>query len=147
MLVFPEGTKGPGKLSRDRYQLRRFGRGGFVETAMRAGVPVVPIAVVGAEESMPILFKLSRLSGRALGRPVPPGHRQPPPARARCWGPSLHLPAKFRFRVLDPISFDVEPELERYPRSKVMEEADAIRRELQEELYDMLAKRASVWFG
>ena len=53
VLVFPEGAKGPGKHYRDRYRLRRFGRGGFVEIAMRAGVPIVPIAVVGAEESMP----------------------------------------------------------------------------------------------
>src|SRR5882724_4613885 len=47
VLVFPEGTKGTGKLYKDRYHLRRFGRGGFVEIAMRAGVPVIPIAVMG----------------------------------------------------------------------------------------------------
>ena len=62
VLVFPEGTKGTGKLYRERYQLRRFGRGGFVEIAMRAGVPVIPIAVVGAEEAMPILYKSNRLA-------------------------------------------------------------------------------------
>ena len=48
VLVFPEGTKGTSKHYSERYQLRRFGRGGFVEIAMRAGVPVIPIAVVGA---------------------------------------------------------------------------------------------------
>ncbi|MEL7208755.1 MAG: lysophospholipid acyltransferase family protein, partial [Actinomycetota bacterium] len=42
VLVFPEGTKGTSKVFKDRYQLRRFGRGGFIEIAMRAGVPVVP---------------------------------------------------------------------------------------------------------
>ena len=145
VLTFPEGTKGPSKLTRDRYQLRRFGRGGFVETAMRAGVPVVPIAVVGAEESMPILFKVPAL-GRALGLPY-----LPVTANHLLLGPVLgtliYLPAKFRFRVLDPITFDVEPGLERYPRSRVMEEADAIRQRLQSELYDLLANRASVWFG
>ena len=47
-LVFPEGTKATSKTYGDRYRLRRFGRGGFVEIAMRAGVPVIPIAVVGA---------------------------------------------------------------------------------------------------
>ncbi|MGH9035433.1 MAG: lysophospholipid acyltransferase family protein, partial [Acidimicrobiia bacterium] len=52
VLVFPEGVKGPSKLYKDRYRLKRFGRGGFVETAMRAGVPIVPVAVMGAEESM-----------------------------------------------------------------------------------------------
>src|SRR6184192_1044795 len=68
VLVFPEGVKGTGKLYHERYQLKRFGRGGFVEIAMRAGVPVVPIAVVGAEESMPILFKVNWLA-KALGVP------------------------------------------------------------------------------
>src|SRR3546814_7725579 len=61
-LVFPEGTKGTGKHVSERYRLRRFGRGGFVQIAMRAGVPVIPIAVVGAEEAMPILYKSPALA-------------------------------------------------------------------------------------
>ena len=61
-LVFPEGTKGPSKSYTDRYQLRRFGRGGFVEIAMRAGVPIVPIAVVGSEETMPVVFRLPNVA-------------------------------------------------------------------------------------
>ena len=61
MLVFPEGRKGTEKLYKDRYQLRRFGRGGFVEAAMRAQVPIVPVAVVGAEESMPVFAQLGAL--------------------------------------------------------------------------------------
>ena len=71
VLVFPEGTKGPSKTYTDRYRLRRFGRGGFIEIAMRAGVPVIPIAVVGAEESMPILFRAPRLA-KLLGVPYFP---------------------------------------------------------------------------
>ena len=66
VLVFPEGAKATEKLYKDRYRLRRFGRGGFVEAAMRAGVPIVPIAVVGAEEAMPTLAQvalLKRLTG------------------------------------------------------------------------------------
>ena len=70
-LVFPEGTKGPSKSYTDRYQLRRFGRGGFVEIAMRAGVPVIPIAVVGSEEAMPVVFRLPTLA-KALGVPYVP---------------------------------------------------------------------------
>src|SRR5436305_7987502 len=62
VLVFPEGTKGTSKNYNERYRLRRFGRGGFVEIAMRAGVPIVPIAVLGAGESMPIMFKLPGLA-------------------------------------------------------------------------------------
>src|SRR6476661_4146151 len=61
VLVFPEGRKGTEKLYKDRYQLRRFGRGGFVESAMRAGAPIVPVAVIGAEEAAPIFAHLTAL--------------------------------------------------------------------------------------
>src|ERR687892_875145 len=54
VLVFPEGRKGTEKLFKDRYRLRRFGRGGFVEAAMRARAPIVPVCVVGAEEAAPV---------------------------------------------------------------------------------------------
>ena len=144
VLVFPEGVKGPSKLYRDRYQLRRFGRGGFVEIAMRAGVPVVPIAVIGAEESMPMLTKSPWLA-RALGLPY-----APLTANMMVLGPLgvfVHFPTKFRLRVLPPVHFDVEPDAERYPRSKVMDEAEAIRVRLQETVWDMLRERRSVWFG
>ncbi len=145
VLVFPEGTKGTAKTYDERYQLRRFGRGGFVEIAMRAGVPIVPIAVVGAEESMPTLFKVPAIS-KALGIPY-----FPVTANQLLFGPLLgsiaYLPAKFKLRVLDPIKFDVPPEQERYSKSRIMDEAEAIRVRLQEALYDMLRTRRSVWFG
>jgi len=144
VLVFPEGSKGPGKLYEERYKLRRFGRGGFVEIAMRAGVPVVPIAVVGAEESMPIVAKLPGLA-RTLGLPY-----APITANMLLLGPLgglIYLPAKFRLRVLDPIRFDVPPDQDRYSKSRIMDEAESIRVQLQETLYDMLRNRRSVWFG
>ena len=144
VLVFPEGTKGPGKPYNERYRLRRFGRGGFVEIAMRAGVPVVPIAVVGAEESMPTIATLPALS-RLLGLPY-----FPITANMLLFGPAglfLYLPAKFTLRVLEPVSFDVAPDQPRYSRSRVMEEAEGIRQRIQEALYDMLSTRRSVWRG
>jgi 1-acyl-sn-glycerol-3-phosphate acyltransferase len=145
VLVFPEGSKGPAKTYNERYQLRRFGRGGFVQIAMRAGVPIVPIAVVGAEESMPILFKVNALS-KALGVPY-----APVTANLLAFGPILgmflYFPAKFKLRVLDPVEFDVEPDLPRYSRSLVMDEAEGIRQRIQEALYDMLRQRESIWFG
>ncbi len=143
-LVFPEGVKGPSKQFGDRYRLRRFGRGGFVEIAMRAGVPIVPIAVVGAEESMPIMLRLPTLA-RALGVPY-----LPVTANMLLLGPLgivTYFPAKFRLRVLDPVYFDVPPGQERYSKSRVMDEAERIRLLLQETLYDMLRDRRSVWFG
>jgi 1-acyl-sn-glycerol-3-phosphate acyltransferase len=145
VLVFPEGSKGPGKTFAERYQLRRFGRGGFVEIAMRAGVPVVPIAVVGAEESMPTLFKIPS-AAKALGIPY-----FPVTANMLALGPLLgaigYFPAKFKLRVLPPVHFDVEPDQERYSRSRVMDEAEDIRVALQETLYEMLRARKSIWFG
>jgi len=143
-LVFPEGTKGPSKSFTDRYQLRRFGRGGFVEIAMRAGVPVIPIAVIGSEEAMPVVFRLSRLA-KVLGVPY-----VPITANLLTMGPAgilVPFPAKFKLRVLDPIHFDVPPDQERYSKSRVMEEAERIRAHLQESVYEMLRERRSVWFG
>ena len=144
VLVFPEGTKGPSKPYRERYRLRRFGRGGFVEIAMRSGVPIVPIAVVGAEESMPILFRIPQLA-KVLGVPY-----VPVTANMLALGPLgliAYFPAKFKLRVLDPIRFDVPPDQPRYSRSRVMDEAEAIREKIQNTLYDMLRQRKSVWFG
>ncbi len=144
VLDFPEGTKGTSKSFSDRYQLRRFGRGGFVEIAMRAGVPVVPIAVTGSEETMPILFRLPAVA-KVLGLPY-----FPVTANVMVAGPLgyvMPLPAKFKLRVLDPIHFDVPPDQERYSKSRVMEESERIRDLIQETVYDMLRVRRSVWFG
>jgi 1-acyl-sn-glycerol-3-phosphate acyltransferase len=143
-LVFPEGTKGTGKVYSQRYQLRRFGRGGFVEIAMRAGVPVVPIVVIGSEEAMPILAK-SAMAARLLGVPY-----VPITANMLLLGPLGlvgYFPAKFKLRVLDPVYFDFPADQERYPRSRVFEEAEAIRQTMQSNIYAMLRKRRSVWFG
>jgi 1-acyl-sn-glycerol-3-phosphate acyltransferase len=144
VLVFPEGEKGPSKSYKDRYHLRRFGRGGFVEIAMRAGVPVIPIAVVGAEESMPILARMPTIA-RAIGVPY-----LPITANMVALGPLgalAYFPAKFKLRVLDPITFDVPMGQAKYSRSRVMEASEAIRESIQLALYDMLRRRRSVWFG
>jgi 1-acyl-sn-glycerol-3-phosphate acyltransferase len=143
-LVFPEGTKGPSKSFTDRYQLRRFGRGGFVEIAMRAGVPVIPIAVIGSEEAMPVVFRLPTLA-KALGVPY-----VPVTANLLALGPLgvvMPFPAKFKLRVLDPVHFDVPADQDRYSKSRIMEESERIRTQLQEAVYDMLRDRRSVWFG
>jgi 1-acyl-sn-glycerol-3-phosphate acyltransferase len=144
VLVFPEGTKGTGKRFDERYKLRRFGRGGFVEIAMRAGVPVIPIAVLGAEEAMPIVFRANRLA-KLIRVPY-----FPITANMLAFGPAglvLYFPAKFRIRVLPPVHFDVPPNQERYSRNRVMEESERIRRMVQDAIYDMLRTRRSVWFG
>jgi 1-acyl-sn-glycerol-3-phosphate acyltransferase len=144
VLVFPEGTKGTGKHFKDRYRLQRFGRGGFAEIAMRSGVPVVPISIVGGEEAMPTLASSTTLA-HALGLPY-----APLTANMLLFGPLglvANFPAKFRFRALPPVYFDVPADQEHYPRSQVMEAAEDIRGRLQDSLYDMLRRRRSVWWG
>ena len=109
VLVFPEGRKGTEKLYRDRYRLRRFGRGGFVEAAMRARVPIVPVSVVGAEEAAPVFAQiglLKRLTG-LLYVPLTPTFPHLGPL-----GMLGYLPAKFKLRFLEPVTFD-EPDAAR----------------------------------
>lgn len=145
VLVFPEGTKGTGKHVSRRYRLARFGRGGFVEIAMRAGVPIIPIAVIGSEEAMPIVAKAPPALTKLAGVPY-----LPLTANMLAMGPiglAAPLPAKFDLRVLEPIHFDVPPNQERYSRSRVMDESERIRDRIQETLYGMLRERRSVWFG
>jgi 1-acyl-sn-glycerol-3-phosphate acyltransferase len=144
VMVFPEGSKGPGKTYAERYQLRRFGRGGFVQIAMRAGVPIIPLAVIGSEETMPIVFKMPALA-KLLGVPY-----VPVTANMLAFGPLgafVPFPAKLRIRVLDPVHLDVLPDQPRYSRSRIMDTSEEIRHTIQAALHDMLRRRRSVWSG
>ena len=141
-LVFPEGSKGPGKTYNERYRLRRFGRGGFVEAAMRAQVPIVPSCVVGAEEAAPVFAQvgiMQRLTG-LLYFPITPTFPQ-----FGLLGMAGFLPAKFKLRFLEPIHFDEEGMHE--DKALVQTVAHEVRARIQEGLWDMLATRKSVWFG
>jgi 1-acyl-sn-glycerol-3-phosphate acyltransferase len=144
VLVFPEGRKGSEKLYKDRYKLRRFGRGGFVEAAMRARVPLVPIAVIGAEESQPIFAHvkpLQRLTG-LLYFPITPTF---PHFGLLAMG--MYLPARFKIRFLEPIPTDQWGEEPWEDKALVQNVSDDIRSRIQDELIDMVAERRSVWFG
>ena len=79
--VWPEGFKGIGKPYSERYKLQRFGRGGFVSAAMRTGVPIVPLSVVGAEEIYPLVGNVPALA-RLLGPALPADHADLPVARS-----------------------------------------------------------------
>ena len=142
VLVFPEGRKGTEKLYKDRYRLRRFGRGGFVEAAMRARVPIVPVCVVGAEEAAPVFAQLGlfkRLTG-LIYFPITPTF-----PHFGLLGMLGYLPAKFKLRFLEPIAFEEEGMHE--DKALVQTVAHDVRARIQENLWDMLAKRKSVWFG
>jgi 1-acyl-sn-glycerol-3-phosphate acyltransferase len=143
VLVFPEGRKGTEKLYQDRYRLRRFGRGGFVEAAMRARAPIVPVAVVGAEEAMPIFAHvpaLQKLTG-LIYFPITPLF-----PHFGLLG-TLYLPAKFKVRFLPPVPTDDLGDEPWEDQALVQTIAHDIRATIQDELLDMLGKRKSVWFG
>jgi 1-acyl-sn-glycerol-3-phosphate acyltransferase len=143
-LVFPEGRKGSEKLYKDRYRLRRFGRGGFVETAIRAGAPIVPIAVVGAEEAQPIFAHVAPLQKltKLIYFPITPTFPLLGPLAALTF-----LPAKFKIRFLEPVRTDQLGPDAWEDQSLVQELSQEIRARIQEELLDMLGRRRSVWFG
>jgi 1-acyl-sn-glycerol-3-phosphate acyltransferase len=143
-LVFPEGQKATRKLYWQRYRLRRFGRGGFVRTAMRAGVPIVPVALIGGEEAMPIFAHvplLQRLTGLIY---FPVNHAFPQFGLAAAL---MYLPAKFKIRFLEPVDMSRYGPEDAEDVALVQRLSERIRTRIQEELDDLLLARGSVWFG
>ena len=142
VLVFPEGRKGTEKLYKDRYQLRRFGRGGFVESAMRAQAPIVPVALIGAEEAMPVFAQvnvLKKLTG-LIYFPITP---DVPAARASS-AASATCPRSSR-----SASWSRSRPTSTTPTTRASSRPSPRRSaaRIQEELYTMLAERKSVWLG
>nr|WP_063836189.1 lysophospholipid acyltransferase family protein [Actinacidiphila yeochonensis] len=140
--VMPEGFKGIGKPFSERYKLQRFGRGGFVATALRTGVPIVPCSVVGAEETYPMLGN-SRTMARLLGIPYFPLTPTFP------WlGPLglIPLPTKWTIQFGEPIPTDgYAPEAADDPML-VFNLTDQVRETIQHSLYELLVERRSVFF-
>src|SRR3954470_15985426 len=144
VLVFPEGRKGTEKLYKERYRLRRFGRGGFVEAAMRAQAPIVAVAVVGAAEAQPIFAHipaLQKLTG-LIYFPITPTF-----PHFGLLATLAYLPAKFKIRFLPPVPTDDLGDEPWEDQALVQTIAHDIRATIQDELLDMLGKRKSVWFG
>jgi 1-acyl-sn-glycerol-3-phosphate acyltransferase len=145
VLVFPEGRKGTEKLYKDRYRLRRFGRGGFVEAAMRAEAKLVPVCVVGAEEAAPIFAHVDvmRRLTKLLYFPITPSFPWLGPL-----GMLGYLPAKFKIRFLEPIdTVELGGADAVYDKALVQTVSQEIRARIQENLHDMVARRRSVCFG
>jgi 1-acyl-sn-glycerol-3-phosphate acyltransferase len=144
VLVFPEGQKGSRKLYWQRYRLRRFGRGGFVRTAMRAGAPIVPVAVLGAEEAMPIFAHvpaLQKLTGLIY---FPVNHAFPQFGLAAAL---MYLPAKFKIRFLEPVDLSGYAPEDADDLALVQALGEEIRTRIQLELDELRSSRRSVWFG
>jgi 1-acyl-sn-glycerol-3-phosphate acyltransferase len=142
VLVFPEGVRGTGKPWSERYRLRRFGRGGFVDVAMRAGVPIIPVSVVGSEETYPMLADLTGVA-KLLGMPYFPITPTWP-----LLGPLglLPLPSKWRITFHPPVTVATTAEEEPEP-ARVMELADSIRATIQRGVVEDLMRRRRVFRG
>jgi 1-acyl-sn-glycerol-3-phosphate acyltransferase len=135
--VFPEGVKGAGKDFKDRYRLQRFGRGGFVEIALRTGAPLVPVAVVGSEEIYPKLGELPLLS-RLIGAPYFPVTPTFP------WlGPLgvVPLPSRWRIEFCEPIDVSQYGPEAASDRALVFELSERVRETIQQKVYENLVKR------
>ena len=141
VMVFPEGVKGTGKPFSERYRLGRFGRGGFVEIALRAGAPIIPVAVVGSEEIYPKIGESPTLA-RAVGAPFVPITPTFP------WlGPLglVPLPSRWRIEFCEPIrprrSRPKPPTIRRL----VFDVSEQVRETIQAKLYENLVKRGNTF--
>ena len=135
--AFPEGIKGTGKAFSERYRLQRFGRGGFVEVALRSGAPIVPVAIVGSEEIYPKLGEAPLLA-RILGAPYFPITPTFP------WlGPLgvVPLPSKWRIEFCEPIDTASYGPAAADDRALVLELSERVRETIQRRLYEGLVKR------
>ncbi|WP_274561244.1 lysophospholipid acyltransferase family protein [Streptomyces spiramyceticus] len=140
--VMPEGFKGIGKPFGERYKLQRFGRGGFVSTALRAGAPIVPCSIVGAEEIYPMIGNAKTLA-RVLGIPYFPITPTFP------WlGPlgAVPLPTKWTIQFGEPIPTDGYPAEAAEDPMLMFNLTDQVREQIQHTLYKLLVQRRSVFF-
>jgi 1-acyl-sn-glycerol-3-phosphate acyltransferase len=139
--VFPEGYKGVGKPWRERYRLQRFGRGGFIELALRAKAPIVPVAIVGSEEIYPLISRARPLA-RALGLPYFPVTPFFP------WlGPlgMIPLPSKWIVEFGEPLPTDEYPDDAWEDGLTILELTERVREDIQSMLTRNLAARRSVF--
>jgi 1-acyl-sn-glycerol-3-phosphate acyltransferase len=141
--VFPEGVKGIGKLFRDRYKLQRFGRGGFIRLCLRTETPIVPCAVIGAEESAPMLMRLEYLANLFGVRYLPITPTFP------ALGPLGLVPAptKWRIEFGEPLRFDGYGPEAADDSLLVGRLTEKVRSTIQTMLDRGVADRRSVWFG
>jgi 1-acyl-sn-glycerol-3-phosphate acyltransferase len=140
--VFPEGYKGVGKLFRERYRLARFGRGGFVRMALKTGSPIIPVSVVGAEETYISLAK-SQVLARMAGFPYFPVSPTWP------WlglAGLIPLPTKWYIDFGQPVPVDHYEADAANNLILVSELSDQVRNTIQEMVLARLAERRSIFF-
>ena len=139
--VWPEGFKGIGKPFSERYKLQRFGRGGFVSAALRTGAPIIPTAIVGAEEIYPMIGN-AKLLARTFGLPYVPITPTFP------WlGPLglVPLPSKWIIEFGEPMPTDQYDSGAADDPMLVFNLTDAVRETIQQTLYRLLVARRGVF--
>ncbi|MDA3021641.1 MAG: lysophospholipid acyltransferase family protein [Actinomycetota bacterium] len=139
--VWPEGYKGIGKPFAERYKLQRFGRGGFVAAALRTKTPIIPTAIVGAEETYPMIANVTVVA-RLLGLPYFPITPTFP-----LLGPLglIPLPSKWFIHFGEPIPTDHYPENAADDPMLIFDLTDQVRERIQQTLYRLLMQRPSVF--
>lgn len=140
--VFPEGFKGLGKLYADRYRLQRFGRGGFVSTAIRAQTPIVPVSIVGSEEIFPLISTAPGIA-KAFGFPYFPVTPLFPWLGVLGMIP---LPSKWIIDFGEAITTDELPRGAADDPMTVFHVTDQVRITIQNRLYRLLEDRGNAFF-
>lgn len=141
--VWPEGFKGIGKPFSERYKLQRFGRGGFVSAALRTGAPIIPVSIVGAEESYPMIAN-ARTLARLLGLPYLP---ITPTFPLLGLGGLVPLPSKWIIEFGEPIeTASLGGAAAAEDPMLVFNLTDQVRETIQSTLYTLLMQRRSVFF-
>ena len=140
--VFPEGVKGSAKHFSERYQVRRFGRGGFAQIALRTRSPIVPVAVVGSEEIHPVIFDIPALA-ELLGLPVFPV--TPTFPWLGLFG-AVPLPSKWLIAFGKPIDIGAYPTEAASDPATVLELSDRVRTTIQDKLYELLPRRRTPFY-
>lgn len=143
VLVFPEGIKGIGKLYNQKYKLQRFGRGGFIKLALRTGAPIIPLSIVGAEETAPMLYRIEYLT-QMLGLPFIPVTPTFP-----ALGPLGLVPAPTKWKLTfgPPIDLEGSGAGAADDALLVVRLAERVRGAIQKSLDATVSERKSVWFG
>ncbi len=143
VVVFPEGYKGVGKLYRDRYNLARFGRGGFIRMALKTGAPIIPVAVTGAEETYPMVYNAKWLA-KMIGFPYFPVTLTFPWLGLLGFIP---LPSKWHIDIGEPIVLpDVDERAMANPVT-VARLTEQVRSTIQGMLYARLRQRTTIFLG
>ena len=141
--VFPEGYKGVGKLFKERYRLARFGRGGFVRMALRAQAPIIPVAVVGAEETYISLYKSPTIA-KLIGFPYFPISPTFPWLGLLGFVP---LPTKWYIDFGEPIPMSQYGPDAANNLVLVSQITDQVRNIVQDMIHKRLAQRRNIFFG